>query len=181
MLFRSSSRTETYVSVLLDEGAGSGNYWYPLDVITENSLYGRSWADNVIKSMKIPYCHDGVGNQIECSSSAPSSSYYYSKLINNEPVILSGNVKARKLVYAPDAKDISGYWSTYYLMHVGDVQGYNFTMPGHYEVAVKVDGPVWDYGMGGRAIEIVTRTPDNQVKATSEIFDYMIKSFKVTA
>jgi hypothetical protein len=86
------------------------------------------------------------------------------------------------MVFAPDIKDRQSTesYTTAYIMHIGKMQGYNFTVPGHTEVAVKVDGPVWDYGMDGQAYAIWLRTPKDQVNSTSDIFDHMIKSFEVT-
>lgn len=174
----SSGRIYLYPQdVRIDENAASGIYMYPLDTPTQNSE--GVWTENIVTGMTGSYCHDGAGNPMTCKPSASGSDYYYRRLISNDAVTLSGNVKARKLVFAPDARDKSGWWSAYYLMHVGNIQGYNFTAPGHYEVGVKVDGPVWDYGMGGKAYAIVLYTPNNQVKASSDIFDHMIKSFEI--
>jgi hypothetical protein len=173
----SSPDAKSNVYVYIDDGAGAGYYYYPLDEITTNTLDKTSWANNVIKANMESYCLDGRGEPVNCGDIY--SNYYHRRLITNTTVVLSGNINARKLVFAPDARDTS-YWSTYYLMHVGKMQGYNFTIPGHYEVAVKVDGPVWDYGMGGQAYAITLKTPNDQVNATSDIFDHMIKSFEVT-
>jgi len=175
----SSPDEKSCVYVYIEDLTGAGAYWYPLDEITQNSMDKTSWVNNVIKYMTEKYCLDGAGNPGECTSSASGSSYYHRRLISNENVILSGNVKARKLVFAPDARDTSE-WTTVYLMHFGEIQGYNFTVPGHTEVAVKVDGPVWDYGMGGQSYAIWLNTPNDQVKVSADILDHMIKSFEAT-
>lgn len=187
----SSPDEKSNVYVYLDNNAGSGNYYYPLITRTENSAWlsmaGKgSWAGNTIKAQTEPsYCLDGAGNAGkpgECSSSASGASYYHRRLISNETLTLSGNVKAYKMVFAPDIRDrhTSEGTTTAYIMHIGDMQGYNFTVPGHPEVAVKVDGPVWDYAMGGQAYAIWLKSSKDQVNSTSDIFDHMIKSFKVT-
>jgi hypothetical protein len=127
-----------------------------------------------------PYCHDGAGGPTECLSSLPASVYNHFRVISNDTVILSGNVKARKIVFAPDLKDPSlNWWSTVYLMHVGPMQGYNFTVPDHFEVAKKVPGNVWDYGMGGLAYSVEITTPTKK-DSESPVYDHMIKSFEVT-
>ena len=163
------------LDVQMNDNAGSGTHMYPLDTPTQNSQ--GVWTDNIIKGLTAKYCLDGAGNPITCDSGTSASSYLYRKLISNDPVVLSGNVSSRKLVFAPDARDTSGWWSTYYLMQVGNIQGYNFTVPGHYEVAEKVNGPAWDFGMGGHAYAIVLYT--DRADASGEIFDHMIKSFQV--
>ncbi|MDO8873329.1 MAG: hypothetical protein Q7V05_11470 [Methanoregula sp.] len=186
----SSPDEKSYVSVNIDDNAGSADYWYPLITPTENSAWSMtdkgSWAGNTIKAETEPsYCLDGAGNPGkpgDCSSSASEKSYLHRRLISSEPVTLSGNVKAYKMVFAPDIKDrqTSEGTKTDYIMHVGKIQGYNFTVPQHPEVAVKVDGPVWDYGMDGQAYAIQLKSSKDQMNATSDIFDHMIKSFEVT-
>jgi len=177
----SSPDEKSYVFVGFDNAAGAGNYYYPLYVITENAVEGKSWESNIIKGMTdTAYCNDGRNIPVGCGSSQPSSSYYYMRLISNDTVIMSGNIKARKIVFAPDIKDPSmDWWYTDYIMHVGPMQGYNFTVPGHFEVAKQVSGDVWDYGMGGLAYSISITTPTKK-DMESPIYDHMIKSFEVT-
>jgi hypothetical protein len=152
-----------------------------LFTLTENSLDATSWEYNVIKRMTVsPYCHDGAGNPMECMSNQPVSAYNHWRQMSNDTVILPGNVKARRIMFAPDVRDaLTHQWYTVYLMHVGPMQGYNFTVPGHFEVARKVSGDTWDYGMGGLAysIEIVAPT---KTDAESPLYDHMIQSFAVT-
>jgi hypothetical protein len=177
----SSPDNRSYVYVGIANGAGAGAYFYPLHGNTDNPLDKTSWEYNVIKGMTVsPYCHDGGGGPTDCPSSLPASVYNHFRVISNETVILSGNVMARKIVFAPDRKDPNlNWWNTVYLMHVGPMQGYNFTVPDHFEVAKKVSGTVWDYGMGGLAysIEIVTPTKKD---SESPVYDHMIQSFAVT-
>ncbi|MHB8163203.1 MAG: hypothetical protein ACYDDV_02520 [Methanoregula sp.] len=181
----SSPNEQSNVYVYIDNGAGSGFYWYPLISPTENSAWYMSkkgsWAENTIQAeTEVSYCLDGAGNPGSCAPSA--TTYLHRRLISNETVALSGNVKAYKMVFAPDIRDrqTSEGTTTVYIMHVGKMQGYNFTVPHHPEVAVKVDGPVWDYAMEGQAYSIRLRSPKDQMNATSDIFDHMIKSFEVT-
>jgi hypothetical protein len=164
------------LGVQMSDNAGSGTHMYPLDTPTQNSQ--GVWTDNIIKGLTAKYCLDGAGNPVTCGSGTSGSSYLYRRLVSNDPVSLSGYAAARKLVFAPDARDTQGSWSTYYLLHAGTIQGYNFTVPGHYEVAHMVNGPVWDYGMGGHEYAIVLYT--DQVDASRDVFDHMIKSFQVT-
>jgi hypothetical protein len=65
-------------------------------------------------------------------------------------------------------------------MHSGRMQGYNYTVPDHPEVAVIVDGPVWDYATGGQGYAIEFYSPADQIKDTSSIFSHMINSFEIT-
>jgi hypothetical protein len=177
----SSPDERSYAFVGFANGAGSGNYFYPLSTITENALDKTSWEYNVIKSMTVsPYCHDGAGNPTDCMSDQPASDYYRWRLMSNDTVILSGNIKARKIVFAPDMRDASTHWVyTVYIMHVGKMQGYNFTVPGHFEIARQVPGDVWDYGTGGLAYSITIVSPTKK-DSESPIYDHMIQSFEVT-
>lgn len=170
-----------YVFVGFANGAGSGDYFYPLSVVTETSLDKTSWELNVIKSMTVsPYCHDGQGNPSECTSVQPASSYYRWRLMSNTSVTLAGNVQARKIVFAPDMRDTSTHEViTDYIMHVGTMQGYNFTVPDHFELARPVPGDVWDYGTGGLAYSITMVAPTKK-DADSPVYDHMIRSFEVT-
>jgi len=181
----SSPDEKSNVFVYIDNGAGAGLYWYPLITPTKNSAWSMtdkgSWAGNEIKVMtEESYCLDGAGNPGPCAPSA--TTYLHRRLISNETVTLSGNVNAYKMVFAPDIRDrqTSEWTTTVYIMHIGKMQGYNFTVPQHPEVAVKVDGPIWDYAMDGQAYAIWLRTPKDQMNATSDIFDHMMKSFEVT-
>jgi len=181
----SSPNEQSYVSIYIDDNAGSAGRMYPLISPTEKSAWSMtdtgSWAGNTIKAQtEESYCLDGAGNPGSCAPSA--TTYLHRRLISNETVTLSGNVKAYKMVFAPDIRDrqTSEGTTTVYIMHVGKMQGYNFTVPQHPEVAVKVDGPVWDYAMEGQAYAICLRIPKDQMNATSDIFDHMIKSFEIT-
>jgi hypothetical protein len=169
--------------------SGSCNY-YPLITPTNSGIYlsiacNGSWAGNIIKADTESYCLDGAGNPGkpgECSSAVSGTSYLHRRLISEETVTLSGDVNAYKMVFTPDVKDRQSTeaYTTAYIMYAGKMQGYNFTVPGHPEVAVKVDGPVWDYAKDGQAYAIWMHTPSGQVNATSDIFDHMIKSFEIT-
>jgi hypothetical protein len=177
----SSPDERSFVFVGMSNGAGSGDYFYPLYDGSETALDKTSWENNIIKGMTVSaYCNDGRGIPASCVSSLPSSAYYYMRLLNKETIILAGDVKARKIVFAPDIRDVSTYWwETDYIMQVGEMQGYNFTVPGHFEVAKTVSGDVWDYGMGGTAYLISIVTPSKK-ESGSPIYDHMIKSFEVT-
>jgi|WetSurMetagenome_2_1015567.scaffolds.fasta_scaffold06466_2 hypothetical protein len=175
--FSSPDQTSN-VYVYLDDGAGNGYYFYPLDLPTENQK--KTWAGTVITKMTQCYTNDGAGNPMDCAPTTRSSAYYHRRVLSNDPVLLPANLPARKLVFAPDAKDTSTNWNTVYLMHVGNMQGYNFTVPDHYEIGVKVNGPVWDYGMGGQGFAIWQSTPQGQVKSDKGIYDHMVASFEVT-
>lgn len=171
----------SFVFVGFSNGAGSGDYYYPLYGISETALDKTSWENNIIKAVTVSaYCNDGRGFPTDCVSSMPSSAYYYMRLISNGTVILNGNVRARKIVFAPDIRDVStSWWETAYIMHVGQMQGYNFTVPGHFEVARPVSGTAWDYGMGGSAYLISMVTPSEK-DSELPIYDHMIQSFETT-
>lgn len=177
----SSPDESSYVFVGFANGAGSGNYFYPLSTITETTLDKTSWENNVIKSMIVsPYCHDSDGNPSECTSVQPASSYYRWRLISNESVLISGTIHARKIVFAPDMRDTSTHQViTVYILHVGTMQGYNFTVPDHFELARQVPGDVWDYGTGGLAYSITIVAPAKK-DSESDVYNHMIKSFEVT-
>jgi hypothetical protein len=177
----SSPDESSSVFVGFANGAGSGNYFYPLSTVTETALDKTSWENNVIKSMTVsPYCYDAQGNPSECTSVQPASSYYRWRLLSNESVILSGNVHARKIVFAPDMRDASTHRVyTVYIMHVGPMQGYNFTVPDHFELARQVPGNAWDYGTGGLAYSITIVAPSKK-DSESAPYDHMIQSFEVT-
>jgi hypothetical protein len=165
----SSPDANSYVFVYVDDTSGTANYWYPLN----------KWTDNVIKSLKSPYCLDNDAKPKACSSSANARDYHRRILKGNDAVTIQGAFEARKLVFRSNDDPNYGQ-ETVYVMHAGTMQGYNFTVPDHYEVGVKADGPVWDYGVGGQGYIIDFYAPADQVDSTSEIFDHMIKSFKVT-
>jgi len=158
-----------YIYVLMDDLRGSAYYLYPLD----------KWTNNTIKYMTQPYCHDEDKNPTSACSDAKGSDFLHRVLFSNDPVIISGNVTARKLVFTSFEDEDAG-WNTVYLMHFGPIQGYNFTAPNQYDVGVKVEGPVWDYGMGGSCYMIDFYTPTDQRNATSDIFHHMINSFEMT-
>jgi hypothetical protein len=64
-------------------------------------------------------------------------------------------------------------------MHAGTMQGYNFTVPDHFEIARPVPGDVWDYGTGGQAYSITLVAPTKK-DSESPLYDHMITSFEVT-
>ena len=166
----SSPDGKSYVYVLIDSLEGSALYLYPLDI----------WTNNTIAYMTESYCHDKDKNPTSECSEAKGRDILHRVLISNEPVLVSGNVPARKLVFTSFEDEDAG-WNTIYLMHAGPIQGYNFTVPDYYDVGKKVDGPVWDFGMGGSCYLIDFYTPTNQVNATSDIFNHMIDSFEITS
>jgi hypothetical protein len=165
----SSPDANSHVFIYVDDTSGTANYWYPIN----------KWTDNVIKSLNYPYCLDNDAKPTACSSSANARDYHRRVLMSNDAVTIQGAFEARKLVFKSNDDPKYGQ-ETLYVMHTGNMQGYNFTVPDHYEIGVKVDGPVWDYGVGGQGYIIDFYAPANQVDSTSEIFDHMIKSFKVT-
>jgi hypothetical protein len=161
----------SYVRVKVDDLSGAGVYWYPI----------HKWANNTVKSMTEAYCLDGAGNPIDWDyCQQPQITMYHPVLISNEPVIIPGAFESRKLVFRSFDDRYYGQ-RTVYLMHSGRMEGYNYTVPDHPEVAVKVDGPVWDYGVGGQGYAIEFFTSTDQMNSTSGIFDHMINSFQITS
>jgi hypothetical protein len=159
----SSPDEKSYMWIGITSSAGSGDYYYPLYVLTPNALEHKTWESNIIEGYIIP-------------SSIPPD---YSRLISNTSITLSGGVQARKIVFGP-YKDFTAYryWDTYYIMHTKNMQGYNFTVPNHFEVATQVTGDVWDYGMGGFGYMIFIHTPRKD-DLDSPIYEHMIQSFKI--
>jgi len=161
---------KSYVVVGADDLSGSGFYWYSLD----------KWANNSIKYFTESYCLDGAGNPMDWDyCQQPQITLYHPVLISNDPVIIPGTFEARKLVFRSYDDRYYGQ-RTVYIMHSGRMQGYNFTIPDHTEVAVKVDGPVWDYGIGGQGYSIEFYSTTDQINNTSGIFDHMMNSFEIT-
>ncbi|MCX6688297.1 MAG: hypothetical protein NTZ39_01140 [Methanoregula sp.] len=158
--------SQVYVNIAND--AVSSAHLDPLDI----------WATETINGLTQPYCHDGAGNRRACSPTEPGNAYHRLVLINNSHVTIPGSFDARKLAFTSN-DDMTYGSKTVYLMHAGKMKGYNFTAPYHYETAVKVDGPAWDYGMGGLRYMVTLYTPREQVNATSGIFSHMINSFKI--
>ena len=70
----SSPDNKSSVIVDIANEAGSATYLDPLDI----------WTNDTITEMPRPYCHDGVGNRIACSSTEPGSAYHNLTLISNE-------------------------------------------------------------------------------------------------
>ena len=165
----SSPDYESEVWFHVSDQSGSGNYFYPIN----------TWANNTIKSMKESYCRDGAGNIMQGECSPSQKTYYHRVLVSNDPVIIKGSFEARKLVFTSYDDENYGR-DTLYIMHSGQMQGYNFTIPDHPEVAVKVDGPAWDYGIGGQAYVIEFYSPANRVNSTTDIFNHMINTFEIT-
>ena len=166
----SSPDGKSYAFVYVDDTSGSAFYWYSIN----------KWANNSIKSYTQSYCLDGVGNPMVWDyCQQPQTTLYHPVLMSNDPVIIPGSFEARKLVFTSYDDRYYGQ-RTVYIMHSGRMQGYNFTIPDHTEVAVKVDGPVWDYGIGGQGYSIEFYSPADQMKNTSDIFNHMINSFEAT-
>jgi hypothetical protein len=166
----SSPDAKSHVFVYVDDTSGSAYYWYSID----------KWADNLIRMMSLSYCHDSNGKPTECTPVQNARDYYHLTLMSNEPVTVPGCFEARKLIFKSNDDRYYGQDSIY-IMHAGTMQRYNFTVPDHYEIGVKVAGPEYDYGVGGQGYIVELYAPADQVDATSEIFDHMIKSFKVTS
>ena len=158
-------------SVIVDiaNEAGSATYLDPLDI----------WTNDTITEITQPYCHDGAGTRTACSPTEPGSAYHHLFLMANAPLVIPGSIEARKLVFRSYDDPTYGE-KTVYLIYAGKMKGYNFTVPYHYEIAVKVTGPVWDYGRGGSRYMITSYTSNDHVNTTSGIFRHMINSFKIT-
>jgi len=166
----SSPDGKSYAFVYVDDTSGSAFYWYSIN----------KWANNSIKSYTQSYCLDGVGNPMVWDyCQQPQTTLYHPVLMSNDPVIIPGSFEAHKLVFTSYDDRYYGQ-RTVYIMHSGRMQGYNFTIPDHTEVAVKVDGPVWDYGIGGQGYSIEFYSPADQMKNISDIFNHMINSFEAT-
>jgi len=165
----SSPDKRLYAHVYFDEVTGTGDYFYPIN----------AWADGVIREMTLPYCLDGAGNPLGGNYCSDARKFFHPVLISNDPVTINGSFEARKLVFTSYDDENYGQY-TLYLMHSGQMQGYNFTIPDHPEVAVKVYGPAWDYGTGGQAYAIDFHASANQVNATADIFSHLINSFEIT-
>jgi hypothetical protein len=164
----SSPDNTTTAGVFFSDQSGSGNYFYPL----------ATWANNTIRSMTEPYCLDGAGNPLEWDYCTEHRRvFYHPFLVSNEPVTIKGAFNARRLVFSSEDDENYGE-RTLYIMHSGQMEGYNYTVPGHPEVAVKVDGPAWDYGVNGQAYAIEFYAPPDKIDATSGIFAHMINSFE---
>ncbi len=164
----SDNNSKYYVFVGVADMSGSGSYWYSID----------KWANNTIKSNTETYCLEGDGDPTRVCA-ANVKTFYHPVLVSNDPVNIPGTFEARKLVF--ESIDDRNYGQrTIYIMHSGIMQGYNFTVPNHPEVAVMVDGPVWDYGIGGQGYAIEFYSPTDQMNNTSKIFSHMIKSFETT-
>ena len=99
--------------------------------------------------------------------------------MSNDPVTIQGAFEARRLVFKSSDDRAFGE-ETVYVLHAGNMEGYNFTVPDHYEVGVRAAGPLWDYGIGGQGYLIDFYSPSDKVEATREIFSHMIDSFQVT-
>lgn len=165
----SSPDKKSRVYVYVDDTSGTAYYWYPL----------RKWANNVIRELITPYCLDNSANPIECPSSANAREYHRRYVASDDAVVIQGAFEARRIIFKSDDDPHYGE-ETVYVLHAGKMQGYNFTVPDHYEIGVKVDGPVWDYSVGGQGYLIDFYAPADQVDSTREIFTHMINSFRVT-
>lgn len=165
----SSPDKRTYLRVYFDDVTGTGDYFYSLS----------AWADGVIRVRTRPYCLDGAGNPLDVNYCSDARVFFNPEVISNDPVPIKGSFEARKLVFTSPGDENYGI-NTVYLMHAGTMQGYNFTVPDHPEVAVEVYGPAWDFGRGGQAYAIEFHTPSGQVNATSDTFSHMITSFTIT-
>jgi hypothetical protein len=160
---------ESQVHVNIANEAGSATHMEPLTM----------WATQTIADITQPYCHDGAGNRIACSPTEPGNAYHHLVVVSNDPARISGSNEARKLVFTAVDDEAYGI-KTIYLMYAGKIKGFNYTVPYHYETAVKVNGSAWDYGMGGMRYKMTFYTPADQVNATQDLFRHMINSFKIT-
>jgi hypothetical protein len=165
----SSPDNQLYAHVYYDDVTGTGDYFYSL----------TSWADGVIRENTRSYCLDGAGNVLDVNSCSDQRTFYHAEAISNDPVTINGSFEARRLVFVSNDDANYGRY-TVYLMHAGNMQGYNFTIPDHPEVAVEVYGPAWDFGRGGEAFAVDFRTSLNPVNATADIFSHLISSFTIT-
>jgi hypothetical protein len=165
----SSPDSRSYAHVYFDEVTGTGDYFYSIN----------TWAEGVIREKTLPYCLDGAGNPLDGNYCSDARKFFYPVLTSSDPVTIKGSFEARKLVFSSFDDENYGQY-TLYLMHSGQMQGYNFTIPDHPEVAVKVYGPAWDYGTGGQAYAIDFHTPADQGNTTRDIFSHMITSFEIT-
>jgi hypothetical protein len=166
----SSPDKKSHVYVFVNDASGSGQYWYPI----------QKWVNNTIKSYTEAYCHDGAGNPMDWDHcNQPNQKLYHPVLSSNDPVDIRGTFEARRLVFTSYDDRYYGQY-TLYLMHSGRMQGFNYTVPDHPEVAVQVDGPAWDYGVGGQGYAIEFYSSPNQINTLSKIYRHMIESFEVT-
>jgi len=164
----SSPDKRLYAHVYFDDVTGTGDYFYNL----------QTWADGVIREKTLSYCIDGAGNPLDGNSCSDARVFYSAVLVSNDPVTVKGSFEARKLVFT--SYDDKNYgWYTLYIMHAGQMQGYNFTIPDHPEVAKEVYGPAWDFGRGGEAYAIDFHTPGDQVNTSEDILSHMINSFEI--
>jgi len=164
----SSPDKRLYAHVYFDDVTGTGDYFYNM----------RTWADGVIREKTLSYCVDGAGNPLDHNSCSDARVFYSPVLVSNDPVNLNGSFEARRLVFTSHDDENYG-WYTLYIMHSGRMQGYNFTIPDHPEVAEMVPGTAWDFGRGGEAYAIDFHTPNNQVTTSADIFSHMINSFEI--
>ena len=166
----SSPDGKSHAFIYVNDASGSAYYWYSIN----------KWANNTIKSYTEPYCLDGAGNPMVWDyCQQPQIKLYHPVLNSNDPVIIPGSFEARKLVFTSYDDRYYGQ-RTVYIMHSGRMQGYNYTVPDHPEVAEKADGPVWDYGIGGQGYAIEFYSPADQMTKTSGIFSHIINSFEIT-
>ncbi len=159
----------SYAHVYFDDVTGTGDYFYSL----------RSWADGVIRDRTRPYCLDGAGNPLDVNYCSDARIFFNPEVISNDPVTINGSFEARRLVFTSPGDENYGMY-TVYLMHTGTMQGYNFTVPDHPEVAVEVYGPAWDFGRGGQAYAVDFHAPSGQVNITADAFSHMIDTFTIT-
>lgn len=165
----SSPDKKLYARVYFDDVTGTGDYFYNL----------RTWADGVIREKTQRYCIDGAGSPLDLSYCSDARLFFNPVLVSNDPVAVNGSFEARRLVFTSYDDENYGRY-TLYIMHSGTMQGYNFTIPDHPEVAVEVSGPAWDFGRGGQAYAVDFHTSLSQVNATSDTFSHMINSFEIT-
>jgi hypothetical protein len=165
----SSLDKRLYAHVYFDDVTGTGDYYYNMN----------TWADGVIRDKTRPYCVDGAGNPLDANSCSDARVFFSPQVVSNEPVTLDGSFEARKLVFTSPGDQNYGVY-TLYIMHSGNMQGYNFTIPDHPEVAKMVNGPAWDFGTGGQAYAVDFHTSTDQVNTSADIFSHMITSFKIT-
>jgi len=164
----SSPDKRLYAHVYFDDVTGTGDYFYNM----------RTWAEGVIREKTLTYCVDGAGNPLDDNSCSDARVFYSPVLVSNDPVTLKGSFEARRLVFTSYDDENYG-WYTLYIMHSGRMQGYNFTIPDHPEVAEMVSGTAWDFGRGGEAYAIDFHTPTDQVNTTVDVFSHMVNSFEI--
>ena len=163
----SSPDRKSHAYVYFHDYSGSTVYWYSID----------SWANATITGLTKTYCFDDGSNPISQERCSVNQKTIYNRvLISNDPVVIKGSIAARKLVFKSNDDKNNGQY-TIYLIHAGSMQGYRYIVPG--SRMVKVDGIVWDRGIGGYIYAIEFFSPENQLNSTTDIFNHMVNSFEI--